>query len=168
MPKIDTPLLITDCIDILSMAKLQFPKSWTWHLNQLPVRSIDNALLVFHCKKCNFQSSLSIICPRHIIIGNCNYYWQLLLANAAVVATSQLQGFAMCPSKSQEIKKTCFLFHIFSLDVFLLDLEACGRQCHRLTVIMGFVRRSPQPSESVCRKCTACKKHLLVHQSSWK
>ena len=42
------------------------------------------------------------------------------------------------------------------------------RQCHRLTVILGIVRRSPQPSESVCRKCTACKKHLLDHQSSWK
>ena len=45
------------------------------------------------------------------------------------------------------------------------DAVVENRQCYRLTVILGFVRRSPQPSESVCRKGTACKKHLLDHQS---
>ena len=61
---------------------------------------------------------------------------------------------------------------LFLVAIEFMNLEASSlsqiftRQCHRLTVILGFVRQSPQPSESVCGKCTACKKHVLDHQSS--
>ena len=60
-----------------------------------------------------------------------------------------------------------FFFEIkTSIDVAKKELCHCEvflRQCHRLTVILGFVRRSLQPSESVCRNCTSCKKHILEY-----
>ena len=79
-----------------------------------------------------------------------------------VLEDSLPEGFKYKINKFKVIEKS----DIKKETKFQAEFVVNIRQCHRLTVILGFVRRSPQPSESVCRKCMACKKHHLHHQSS--